>query len=58
MAQMSGKALAVYLGLTFCFGVIVGYKLKSWRIRYLQTKRDYLTNKIMDTQAKIEAAIA
>lgn len=36
----SGKSASLSFLLTFSFGVIVGYKLKSWRIDYLERKSE------------------
>ena len=56
MAQITGKQLSVYLGLSFLCGIFVGYKLKAWRIKYLQTKRDFMARKMMDAQKQLNAA--
>ena len=53
---VSDKALAVYLGISFVLGTIFGYKLKTWRLKYLQAKRDYFRKKALQTQTKIDAA--
>jgi len=37
----------------FC-GVFIGYKLKGWRIQWLQRRRARLANKLADTQKEIE----
>ena len=56
MAQVEGKFLAVSLGLTFLTGVFVGWKLKAWHIKYLQAKRDYMKNRFIAAQEKLNAA--
>ena len=56
MAGISGKTTSFLLVLSFAAGVAIGYKLKSWRIRYLRDKRGRLAAKLLKTQGQIEAA--
>ena len=58
MAEVSGRTLAVLLGISFCAGCFAGYKIKSWRVRYLRDKRDILARKLVKTQNQIDAATA
>jgi len=54
MVEISGRSLCFILGLSFAGGVLLGYKIKSWRLKYLQAKRDYLAHRLRDTQKKID----
>ena len=38
--RVSGKSALIFGGITFILGVIVGYKLKGLRIRYLKSKKN------------------
>lgn len=40
--------------LSFFCGVFVGYKIKGWRIEWLQRRRSRLANKLLETQKEIE----
>jgi len=57
MAEISTRLLCLLMGVSFAGGIVLGYKLKSWRMKYLQTKRDYLQRRLRDTQKKIDVAI-
>jgi len=57
MAEISNRVLYLLMSLSFAGGVLLGYKLKSWRMKYLQTKRDYLQRRLRDTQKKIDVAV-
>jgi hypothetical protein len=46
------------LALSFVSGVFVGYKIKSLRVKYLQTKRDYLARKLVEAQKKVDVAMS
>ena len=54
--HLNEKELAVYLGLSFACGLLVGYQFKSWRLKYLKAKRDYLQRKMVETQKKLNQA--
>ena len=54
MAEVSGRQLTVMASLAFLGGVIVGWKLKSLRVKYLQAKRNYLAKKSVETQRQID----
>jgi len=51
---LSATSLSVVLGVTLSLGVLVGYKIKSWRIEWLKRRRERLQRKIQQTQAEIE----
>ena len=57
MADISKRVLYLLMGLSFAGGVLLGYKIKSWRMKYLQTKRDYLQRRLRDTQKQIDVAV-
>ena len=57
MVEVSGRLLCFLMGISFAGGVLLGYKLKSWRMKYLQTKRDYLQRRLRDTQQQINVAV-
>ena len=40
--------------LTFTLGIVVGYKLKGWRIEWLKRRRERLASKLRETQQEIE----
>lgn len=50
----SGKSFAVWMGLSFFVGILIGYKIKGLRIKYLQAKRKYLEKKLAETRKKID----
>ena len=50
----SGKSFAVWMGLSFIAGILIGYKIKGLRIKYLQAKRKYLERKLAETRKKID----
>ena len=50
----SGKSFAVWMGLSFFAGILIGYKIKGLRIKYLQAKRKYLEKKLAETRKKID----
>ena len=52
--SQSGKSFAVWMGLSFLAGILIGYKLKGLRIKYLQAKRNYLQKKVAEVQKKID----
>jgi hypothetical protein len=54
MAEYSGRSVCFMLAVSFVSGVILGYKIKSWRIKYLQAKRDYFKKKVFETQRQID----
>ena len=56
MAEVSGRQLTVMASLAFLGGVFVGWKLKTWRVKYLQAKRNYLAKKSVETQRQIDMA--
>ena len=56
MADISGRTLCALVTLSFFGGVVVGYRIKAWRVRYLQLKRDNLVRRLIDTQKKIDVA--
>ncbi len=47
-------AFTIIIGITFTLGVVVGYKAKECRIRWLKKKRDRLADKLVETQRLIE----
>jgi len=55
--EISGRSLCLLMGLSFAGGVLLGYKIKSWRMKYLQAKRDYFQRRLRDTQKKIDVAV-
>jgi len=57
MVEVSGRLLCVMLGLSFAGGVLLGYQIKSWRIKYLQAKRDFFQRRLRDTQKQINVAV-
>jgi len=57
MAEISNRLLYLLMGISFAGGVVLGYKIKSWRMKYLQAKRDYLQRRLRDTQKKIDVAV-
>ena len=57
MADISKRVLYLLMGLSFAGGVLLGYKIKSWRMKYLQTKRDYLQRRLRDTQKQIDVSV-
>ena len=52
--SQSGKSFGVWMGLSFLAGILIGYKLKGLRIKYLQAKRNYLQKKVAEVQKKID----
>ena len=48
------KAAPILSLVSFFGGVFIGYKLKGWRIQWLQRRRARLANKLADTQKEIE----
>lgn len=54
--HLSDKELVLYLGLSFACGMLVGYQIKTWRLKYLKAKRDYLQRKMVETQKKLNEA--
>ena len=54
----SGKVVVVLVGVTFCVGFYLGYRAKAVRVRYLQSKRDRLINKLNQTTEDIRNAVA
>lgn len=54
--QVQDKELALYLALSFACGMLIGYQFKSWRLKYLKAKRDYLQRKMAETQKKLNQA--
>ena len=54
--EVSGKSVSVWMGISFLLGVMVGYKLKAWRVQYLQTKRDFLRKKTIEAQKQVDLA--
>jgi len=57
MAEVSNRLLLLLMGVSFGCGVFLGYKIKTWRMKYLQTKRDYLQRRLRDTQKQIDVAV-
>jgi len=57
MAEISNRVLCLLMSLSFAGGVLLGYKIKTWRMKYLQTKRDYLQRRLRDTQKQIDVAV-
>jgi len=57
MVEISGRSLCLLMCLSFAGGVLLGYKIKSWHMKYLQAKRDYLQRRLRDTQKKIDIAV-
>ena len=56
MADVSSKSTTILMGLSFLCGIFVGYKIKSWRVKYLKTKREFLADQMVETQRKINIA--
>ena len=54
MADGQTKAVMAVAGISFLTGIFVGYKLKTWRVKYLETKRDYLARKALEAQKQID----
>ena len=57
MADISNRLLCLLMGISFAGGVLLGYKMKSWRLKYLQAKRDYLRRRLGDAERKIDVAV-
>jgi len=57
MAEVSNRLLLLLMGVSFASGVFLGYEMKTWRMKYLQTKRDYLQRRLRDTQKQIDVAV-
>ena len=56
MADNNSKLLLTVAGLSFAAGVFVGWKIKTWRVKYLEAKRDFLARKSRETQEQIDYA--
>lgn len=54
--RVSGKSALIFSGITFILGVIVGYKLKGLRIRYLKSKQERLLSRLQKTSEDIRLA--
>ena len=54
--RVSGKSALIFGGITFILGIIVGYKLKGLRIRYLKNKQERLLSRLHKTSEDIRLA--
>jgi len=54
--ELSSKSFGFFLTLSFLGGIFVGYKIKSLRVKYLQTRRDFLARQLIEAQKKVDIA--
>ena len=54
--ELSDRAFTVCLTVTFAVGMFVGYKLKSYRMRYLKAKRDFYAQRLNETRKQMDIA--
>lgn len=45
----------VTLGASFLLGMILGWKIHGWRVKYLARKRDRYARKALETQQLIDS---
>jgi hypothetical protein len=55
--NLSGRQLSLLLLISFSFGTLFGYQLKTYRLQYLKRKRDRFARKLFDTERQIERTI-
>jgi hypothetical protein len=56
LTMSRGKvALSVIVGVSFVLGFLAGYKAKEYRIRWLRRRRDFLQEKLIETQREIDS---
>lgn len=44
------------LSAAFLAGFVCGYQVKTWRLRYLKFKKDYLSRKLNDAENRLNEA--
>lgn len=52
--HVTGKQIVVTASIVFVIGIVVGYKLKGIRVRYLKKVKTFYNNKAAKVQKKIE----
>ena len=51
------KEILIAAGVAFALGVVFGYKLKGWRVKYLKKIKDFYDKKAAKIQKKLEDEI-
>lgn len=51
------REILITAGVAFTLGVVFGYKLKGWRVKYLKKIKDFYDRKAAKIQKKIDDEI-
>jgi hypothetical protein len=57
VTEVSSGKFSASLILTFVTGLVLGYKAKEWRIKWMKWRRNRLAAKLVEAQKKLEVLI-
>lgn len=56
LQSTESKTITIVASITFIAGFICGYQVKSWRLKYLRAKKEYLMRRLNTTENQLNDA--